>query len=70
MKNEDIKQLSTEEIVERIQEEKTNYSKLKFSHTVSAVDNPVKLRAMRKAVARLSTELRSREMAEQIESKK
>ena len=64
MKVAEIKELSTQEIIERIQEERESYTKLKFSHTVSAIENPLKLRVIRKTIARLQTELRSRELAE------
>ncbi len=64
MKKEDIKELSTEEIVQKISDQKQHYMKLKFNHTVSAIDNPLVLKSMRKDIARLSTELSARKNAE------
>ncbi len=57
MKYSEIKELSNEEIVARIQEEKTVTSKLKFAHAVSAIENPSRIYKSRKDIARLTTEL-------------
>lgn len=64
MKQEDIKQLSTADLNDRIKENKTSLSKLKLNHSVSAIENPASITAARKTVARLQTELRSRQLAE------
>jgi large subunit ribosomal protein L29 len=64
MKQEDIKQLSTSDLAERIKEEKGALAKLKLNHAVSPIESPVKITNSRKTVARLQTELRAREIAE------
>jgi len=63
MKNSDILELSTEEIVARIGEEKGNITKLKFAHAVSAIENPSRITKVRKDIARLNTELTKRKVA-------
>jgi large subunit ribosomal protein L29 len=63
MKNSEILDLSTEELVARIGEEKANLTKLKFAHAVSAVENPTRITKVRKDVARLNTELTKRKAA-------
>jgi len=63
MKYSDIKELTTKEIKELIIEEETGLSKLRISHTVSPLDNPIKIRENRKKIARLKTELRKRELS-------
>lgn len=60
MKYSAIKELSTAEIADRIKEEKLQLTKLKFSHAVSAIDSPAKIRESRKLIARLMTELNQR----------
>lgn len=60
MKNSEILELSTEELVSRISEERANLTKLKFAHTVSAIENPSRITKVRKDVARLNTELTKR----------
>ncbi len=63
MKNSEILELSTEEIVARIAEEKANLTKLKFAHAVSAIENPSRINKVRKDIARLNTELTKRKAA-------
>jgi large subunit ribosomal protein L29 len=70
MKQEEIKELSTSELRERLDEEKKQLNKLKFSHTISPLENPLKIPAYRKIVARMQTELRAREINEQNENTK
>ncbi len=64
MTQEDIKQLSTSDLRERIKDEKSNLAKLKLNHAVSPIENPLKITFSRKTVARLQTEFRSRELSE------
>lgn len=60
MKNSEIRELSVQEINDRIAEEQAMYTKLKFNHSVSAIENPLKIKTTRKTIAKLKTELRSR----------
>lgn len=60
MKYSEIKDLSNEEIVARIQEEKATLTKLKFAHAVSAIENPTRINKARKDLARFNTELTQR----------
>ena len=60
MKNSEIHEQSTEEVIARINEEKANLTKMKFAHTVSAIENPTRITKVRKDVARLNTELTKR----------
>jgi len=60
----EIKQLSTADLVEKVKEEKSTLSRLKLNHNVSPIENPASIRITRKTVARLSTELRGRKIAE------
>jgi len=64
MKNSEILNLTTEEIVDQITEERTTLSKLKFAHAVSAIENPNRIKYARKAIARLQTELTNRKLAD------
>ncbi len=63
MKNSEIKSMSESELRERIQTEQESLTKLRFSHAVTPIENPSRIRVMRKAVARLKTELRAKELA-------
>ena len=64
MKKEAINELSTADLMERIEEQRLEYVKMKLNHAVSPLDNPHKLGACRKEIARMMTELRKREMME------
>ena len=57
MKNSEIIGLSKEDLVVKIAEEKENLVKLKFAHTISAIENPTRITKVRKDIARLTTEL-------------
>ena len=64
MKTSEIKELTKNEIVERLQVEKENLVRLKLNHAVSPLDNPLKIKDSKKNVARLKTILRERELNE------
>ncbi len=64
LKKEDIKELTTEELVEKVKEVKLGYKKLKFNQAISQLDNPLMLRHERRDIARLMTELNARKKAE------
>jgi large subunit ribosomal protein L29 len=63
MKNSEILELSTEELVARVSEERVNLTKLKFAHAVSTIENPTRITKVRKDIARLNTELIKRKAA-------
>lgn len=60
IKQDDIKELSTGELKSRLSEERALLIKLKMSHAVSPVENPIKIRSVRKGIARMETELTKR----------
>lgn len=64
MKQEVIKELSTVDLVERLEEERKQLVRLKLNHAVSPLENPNKIKAYRRTVARLMTELKKRQMAQ------
>lgn len=62
-KGTDLKDLTVPELQDKLQEERSTLTKLRFSHTVSPIESPMRLRTKRKEVARILTELRQRELA-------
>ncbi len=64
MEQEVIKELGTAELTERLDEEKKQLVKLKLNHAVSPLENPNKLRFYKRAIARMETELRRRQLEE------
>ena len=69
MKNSEIKGLSQEELVARIAEERENLVKLKFAHTISAIENPTRIKKVRRDIARLNTEVTKRKAESATETK-
>ena len=62
MKTSEIKDLTTEEIKEKIETEKAALTKMKMNHAVSPLENPMLIRTTRRNIARLMTELLKREL--------
>jgi large subunit ribosomal protein L29 len=62
MKSSEIKELSNQELLERIDNEKTSLVRMKLNHAISPLENPQKIKESRKTIARLMTEKRKREM--------
>jgi len=70
MEQEVIKELSTADLIERLEDESKQLVKLRLNHAVSPLENPNKIKAYRKIIARIKTELRNRELVEQKTSDK
>ncbi|SFR53962.1 large subunit ribosomal protein L29 [Robiginitalea myxolifaciens] len=61
MKQSEIKEMSVEELQEKMVSLKKQYEDMKMSHSVTPLENPLQLRDARRTVARLATELTKRE---------
>jgi len=59
---EDIKELSTDDLLEKVVDMKLNMKKIEFNNVVSPIDNPLVIRQMRRDIAKLKTEIRRREI--------
>jgi large subunit ribosomal protein L29 len=64
MKSEVIRELTLNEVRERLEEEKNQLTRLKLNHAVSPLENPMKIKDYRKTIARLETDLRRRQIEE------
>jgi len=62
MKTSEIRELTIKEIEERIDAEKTQLLKLRLNHSISPLDNPMKITETRRNIARLKTILRQRNL--------
>ncbi len=60
MKTSEIKELTVQDIVERIETEKANLLKMKLNHAVSPLENPNTIKNSRRDIARMLTILRQR----------
>ncbi len=61
-----IIELTTPELIERLEEERKQLTKLKLNHAVSPLENPNKIKSFRRTIARLKTELRKRVQGEEV----
>ncbi|QRR02304.1 50S ribosomal protein L29 [Dyadobacter sandarakinus] len=61
MTNKEIKDLSQDQLKEQIAQERERLLRLKFAHAISPIENPLRIRASRKEIARLLTELSVKE---------
>ena len=62
MKNNKIKEMSSPELEKELGELKSELFKLRFSLATNGLDNPMKIKEVKKNIARVKTELRSREL--------
>lgn len=65
MKAAEVKELTTEEITERIDVEEREYKEMKLNHVVSPLDKPSTLTEKRRTIARLKTILGERNRSNQ-----
>lgn len=68
MTYEDISQMNNKELHSQLREERMQLQKMNFSHAVSPIENPNKIRASKKLVARLLTEINKRRHAGAVKS--
>ena len=61
MKQSEIKELSVEELKEKMGEFKKQHADLKIAHSVTPLENPLQIRKARRNVAQLATELTKRD---------
>ena len=65
MKKEEIKEMTTQDLKDRLEQAQKDYLQQKINHAVSPIDNPAKITLDRKMIARVKTELRQRELKNQ-----
>jgi large subunit ribosomal protein L29 len=63
MKQQEITKLSDADLKSRIDVFEEKLSKMRISHKVTPLENPIQIRSVRKTVARLKTELCKRVQA-------
>ena len=68
MKQSEIIELTDNELIERLDNEKDYLARLKLNHAISPLDNPNKIGLARRNVARLTTEVNRRNKKSQTVS--
>ena len=64
MKIEELRKLTTEELQTKIKESKEELFNLRFQQATGNLEKPVRLRELRREVARMKTIIRERELGE------
>ena len=64
MKINKIKEMSSPELEKELSELKSELFKLRFSLATNGLDNPMKIKEVKKDIARINTVLRERKLAE------
>ena len=60
--NKSIKDLNTNDLKTRIDEDQLRLKKLEFAHAISPLENRMNIRGLRRDIARLKTELKKKEL--------
>ena len=62
MKIQDIRDLSTQELEEKIKDLKEELFNLRFQNATNQLDNPVRIASVKKDIARVKTVLKEKEL--------
>lgn len=63
MQYQDIKNLTEKELHLNLKDERAQLQKMKFSHAVSPIENPHKIRVTRRTIAKYLTEINRRRIS-------
>lgn len=70
LRTRDIRNMSPEERLKKLQELREELVKLRLKAAVGTLENPGAIRAIRKSIARILTVMREEELAKQRQAKK
>lgn len=62
MKIAELRQIPANELAERVETEVAKYQQLLLNHSVSPLENPAQIKAVRRTIAQLKTVLRENEL--------
>lgn len=62
MKANEIRELSAIELNEKLAELKAELFNLRFQHAINQLENPMRIKAVKKDIARIKTEIRANEL--------
>jgi len=64
MKQKEVKELSIDELSEKLLSYQKELSDLKMTHAISPIENPMQIKNLRRTIARINTELTARSIQE------
>ena len=56
MKIAEIREMSTSDLVERVEAEVAKYDQMDLNHSISPLDNPAQIKQLRRTIARMKTD--------------
>ena len=62
MKIAEIRELSSKDLLEKVDTEMASYNQMVLNHSISPLENPAQIKQLRRSIARMKTELRQREL--------
>ena len=62
MKIKEVREFDTKDLQEKLETEVAKYNQMKLNHAISPLQNPSEIKATRRTIARMKTELCSREL--------
>ncbi len=63
----ELQEFNDADLLTELKETESQYRKLKFDHSIKGLDNPIRLRNIRRDIARINSEIRRREIAKMTE---
>ena len=64
MKAKEIREMSREEMVQKLEELKKDLFNLRFQHATNQLENPIKIVAVKRDIARINTIIREKEISQ------
>tara|TARA_B100001093_G_C26855299_1_gene1027130 strand:- start:284 stop:478 length:195 start_codon:yes stop_codon:yes gene_type:complete len=64
MKQKEVKELSIDELNEKLLSFKNELSEMKMTHAISPIENPLQIKNIRRTIARINTEITKRTIQE------
>ncbi len=64
MKAKEIREMSREEMTTKLEELKKDLFNLRFQHATNQLDNPIKIVAVKRDIARINTIIREQEISQ------
>ncbi len=68
MKASEVRELSTEELESKLKDLKAELFNLRFQLTINQLENPMRIQAVKKDIARIKTILRENELKDSAEA--
>ena len=62
MKIKEVRELETKDLLDKVENAEAKLQQLKLNHSIAPLENPSQIKAARRDIARMKTELRQREL--------